>query len=202
MDPVTYAVQMAPPGYIRDNIAYYSTCVGTNPSQQYVDDAFSAVATLNTTITTLYSSVCPGNTDLLSMFSTTAAMDASIDAINTDLACPPLQSHWLSLMESDICKDAFEGLYVFWIAQYLTFAFLFALLIISSVIHNFYGIFWNVTEQSLNVHYSKRQKVVEATELAIADEQALEEAEQSSNESEESSHHDDEHSDQQRGRRV
>lgn len=165
MDPVLNSLQMCPPGSIYDNVNYYSTCIGENPSAAYVSDAQSYVVLLNTTINGLVSSVCPGNAELISMYSITLAMNNSVNTINSDLACPPMQAIWLNVLETNICKETYEGLYAFWVSEYVVFALLFALFVCGSVLHNFFGSFWKVNAKTLYVNYSKRTAVVEAHEM-------------------------------------
>jgi hypothetical protein len=169
MDPVLNSLKMCPPGSIYDNINYYSTCVGENPSEPYIDVAKSFVVLLNNTINGLVSSVCPGNAELISMYSITLGMNNSLNTINSDLACPPLQSVWLDILEADICEETYEGLYAFWVSEYVVFVLLFALFVCGSILHNYFGSFWDVNAKTLYVNYSKRIAVVEAHELQVQD---------------------------------
>ena len=163
MDPSTYVVQVSPEGAVQDNLEYYLSCEGTNPASPYVTDAKEYSTLLNNTLAVLTSTTCPGNADLISLYSTTASIDTSIDHILSLLKCPPIRFELQDLLFNSLCDDTFLGLYILWICQYSTVLFLFLLCIVGSIIHNFFGAFWYVSERdpAIYAQSSERQKAVE-----------------------------------------
>ncbi len=172
INPEKYSIALAPPGSVRDHLQYYTTCNGTSPSAAYVNDAKQYAQLLNDTINTLTSTVCKDNQNLTALYSTTASIFESIGHVDELLLCPPIQKHWLGLLHDDFCNSMFEGLYVLWISQYVTVLFLFIVAIVGSLIHNFFGAFWNVTEATIEQDQtqSKRQRAVEHSLVASNEE--------------------------------
>jgi hypothetical protein len=161
MDPRINTLSLAPSGAVYDNLNYYSTCEGTNPSEDYIDDALYYVDLLNSTVYALTSTTCSGNEALIALYPTIDDMYVSIDSINSTLACPPIQEQWLGVLYDDICDTGFTGLYSMWVCQYGVFATLFCLLVAGSIIHNFFGAFWDVQLSMLDENESKRKRVVD-----------------------------------------
>ena len=74
---------------------YYSSCVGSNPMQQYVSSSATLVSSLNDTLSTycLYRNIGPtsNSTDAASIQFTLGNMSSQVNRLQSDISCGEVQ---------------------------------------------------------------------------------------------------------------
>jgi len=90
---------------------YYATCQGNNTLTQDIDTGMSSLYTMNSSLTLLLTppSVpgynCPGDTNVEDLQTTLNSISNTINVIDEELLCPPIQSIWFNSLNTGICEE-------------------------------------------------------------------------------------------------
>lgn len=149
--PTDNLISLAPDSVAKD-ATYYGTCNGTNPFTEPVDDAYEAVQLLEQSVITLTETggVCEGNAYLLACFPVIADMYEEIDNIEAEMSCGPLQKLWGDIVNDATCHNIYTGLFILSWSVFFIFLAYFCLLIVSSLIYQYFGDLWK-TEETLKL---------------------------------------------------
>jgi hypothetical protein len=146
-DPIPFALQVLDPTTTSfETISYYSTCNGTSPFATYLDSAQQAVTYFNENIDDLVAA-CPDSTYVAAMKSELPLLNSEFDDILNITACPPFQEQVQSVLQDAVCDSGFTGMFIIWSSQYVTAFLLFALTVLASVAYQYFGQYWNITDQ-------------------------------------------------------
>lgn len=147
MKPTDNALLIAPDSAL-EVATYYSTCNGTNPFDESISLSYEALNDLNTSITILVrpGGVCENNPYLLSCFGPINDMYANLTIITDNTVCEPLQSEWGNVFNDAICYDYFISLYILFYTLILLIISFFPLLVISSLLYQYFGALWKTEE--------------------------------------------------------
>lgn len=140
MDPSYNAVKSLPTkNDLRSLGVYYTTCNGTNPLQNDINEGWEDIHKLNNSVNALLNSTCYNNNDLLQMRTTINSIADSFTTVEQDLSCPPLQTLWFSFVNDGLCDDTYTGIFYVWGSQIFTSFFLFFLCLTAVVVYQYYG---------------------------------------------------------------
>jgi hypothetical protein len=140
------------PDSVQTEAIYFGTCNGTNPFDESVSEAYEAVQDLEQAINVLTAlgGTCEGNTYLLECLPVIADMYTEIYDIEVDMSCGPLQQFWGDIVNDATCHNIYTGLFIlFWTVSLIFLAY-FSLLIVSSLIYQYFGELWHA-EDSLKL---------------------------------------------------
>ena len=158
---------MITPDSVVEEATYFGTCNGTNPFDDSVTEANDAVQSLELSITSLTAAgaPCENNPYLLACLPIIEDMYAELDEIEHDMSCSPLQSFWGDIVNDATCHNIYTGLFILFWTVLLVFLVYFCLLIISSLIYQYFGDLWHA-EEALN-----ERLVNDANSSILSDEQ-------------------------------
>ena len=128
-------------GSTRDLIVFYSTCRGSDSVGENFEkarDAFNFIAyAVNQTAT----SFCPLGDTNMNQFRI-AAVDVSkqLRNIKTQVSCPMLKNVVLTFLNDSLCGGIYSGIYSIWISQLITSFFLLLLLIVASILYQYFDV--------------------------------------------------------------
>ena len=120
----------------RDNLeitAYYLTCEGENPFQADLDDASLFIGLADAAVNALSLTVCFGNAALLEAQGTINSIESAINSIEGIAQCEPTKEQVGSVIYEGFCQKSFRGVYQIWLGQYLSAAFVLALILAASL---------------------------------------------------------------------
>lgn len=147
MDPTDNTLQMLEPGSTNyDMASYYATCTGTDPLESSLTSAYTAVNDMQSALVDA-EAACPGNEYVANMIAEIPQMMATLYSIGNATSCPPLQAQVNEVVETGLCKDSFIGLFVIWVSQFITVLTLFSVTVVVSIMYQFFGRYWDITEQ-------------------------------------------------------
>lgn len=162
MNPNEYAVNFVPSGNVHDVVQYYATCSGSNPLDPSLESAFTYTTDLYFFIGNLTeaSGPCPSNPYLESALVSVESVYGYLEQIAEVGQCPPILQEINDSLHHAICYNIFIGLYITWLAQFITSGNLFVLLMISSVVYQYFGRFWGMNEEDLEhiLHEHEQQQ--------------------------------------------
>ena len=140
-----------------DTIAYYATCNGTNPIVEPLGDAYATVLLWNETITTLTEpgGDCEGNPYLIACYEDIDDILGNLTMIAETAACPPIQDEWANIFNDAVCDSGFYGIFFVWASQFTAIAFLFVLMVISSLLFKYFGLHWDRTARDVTITQSE-----------------------------------------------
>lgn len=144
------------PDSTKDMLAYFSTCVGTDPFDKPLTDATTAMNDFTSSINPMQGDCLPDNW--------TALLDASSDivasfgAINVQTDCEPLYKVYDTFVNQAICNNAFAGFYNVWLSICCSSIMLFFLMIFTSVMWQYFGVSWKLRPD--NVHTGNHMHLV------------------------------------------
>ena len=143
MAPTDNAISISP-NDVRDISTYYGTCNGTNPLYDPISSAFVAVNSLSVTVNTLTEpgGNCEGNEYLLSTYPYITNMYNNISFIEDSTDCPPLQHQWANIFNDGFCDHTIIALYVLFVTVCSVMVTLYALMVISSMISQYFDDYW------------------------------------------------------------
>ena len=151
MDPSDNAIQVAPED-TQEIITYYSTCVGTNPIEEPLIEAYNYTKLLNTTIYELSnpnSAYCPGDPYLLSCYDNLDSIFASLDTVSNVARCEPIKDEWDDVLNDATCDSMFYGLLDLWAGQYWTISMLILLMISGAITYKYFDVWFDDEDTSL-----------------------------------------------------
>jgi hypothetical protein len=147
MAPTDNTLSVTPDSAL-DVATYYGTCNGTNPFDESLTAAYIAVDDLNASITFLVQpgGLCENNPYLLACYPAIDDIYANLTSISADIACEPIQDEWDTVFNKAVCSDYFLAVYL--LVQIIIGIFLtyFPLLIVSSLLYQYFDSLWNTDE--------------------------------------------------------
>ncbi|CAE7675145.1 unnamed protein product, partial [Symbiodinium microadriaticum] len=152
MAPTDNALSITPDSAL-EVATYYATCNGTNPFASSLSDAYSAVGILNASLTALTESggPCDGNPYLLACFPTVDDIYSELGTVEGNIHCEGLQQQWVNVFNESACHDYYLGLYILFYTMAGTTLLLFILLVIWSLLYQYFGDLWNANEHIVEV---------------------------------------------------
>lgn len=122
------------------SLTYYSSCVGTNPVDLYIYEAYNATADLSLAIEVLTtnSALCPNDPYILDMNRQVVSINRTLDDIVYVTSCVPIQDEWNTLLEDSICSGIFTGYFTVWLALYTTLVLLYFVCIFTSILYQYF----------------------------------------------------------------
>lgn len=150
------------PDSVVEEATYFGTCNGTNPFDESVTEAYDAIRSLELSVITLTDpgGICEGNAYLLDCLPVISDMYTEIDSIEENIRCEPLQIFWGEIVNDSTCHNIYTGLFVLFWTVVLVFMAYFSLLVVSSLIYQYFGDLWHaedtlkLLEESNNVSSS------------------------------------------------
>ena len=129
------------PSDIYNITSYYIQCEGSNPLYPPLNELFGFTNQYFVDIQQLYQSSpdCNGNMYLQKSLQELQIMNSTIHNLNWLGYCPPLQSQVSDVLENGLCDLTFQGIYVVWIGQYVTTAFVFGVIVIIAYLYQYFG---------------------------------------------------------------
>ena len=124
MSPMTNVLLTLSPGSSNyDVFAYYTTCIGVNPLETYLNSSEVAIEELKYSVQNYYlqTPLCSSSYSYLN--ASVSAMNAVLDTysdINAQIACPPLYNQISEVLETGLCDQVFQGFFVIWLSQYVS----------------------------------------------------------------------------------
>jgi hypothetical protein len=145
--PTDNAISVTPDSAL-DVATYYGTCNGTNPFDESLTSAYEAVNDLNASITFLVQpgGLCENNPYLLACYPSIDDIYSNLTFISDGIQCQPIQNEWATVFNKSLCRDYYSALYIVFetlIGILITF---FPLLIISSLLYQYFGTLWKAEE--------------------------------------------------------
>ena len=150
MSPTEYAVNLLEPGSTRDMVSYYSTCSGTDPVVEYLSDANAAVAAMDDLVNTLLGGSCQGDQEMLYVQGNLSLANATLIEVETLSQCGPYYNQANDLLHNAVCFNLFTGFYIAWVCQYVISGGVFLLLLVSTMIYQFFGPYWYMEQADLD----------------------------------------------------
>lgn len=137
MDPNFNIIKSLPASEdLRSIAVYYTTCVGNNTLQVYLDESVSGLTSLNDSIQAL-KTYCPNDANLVALQGTINEVGVTVDDISAQIACAPLQSIWNTVVLDSLCGDLYTGIFYIWGSQLVTSFCLFVLIWIAVFTYNY-----------------------------------------------------------------
>jgi hypothetical protein len=139
---------MLAPDSVSDEATYFGTCNGTNPFSEPVTDAYEAIQELETAVFALTETggQCEGNSYLLACLPVIDDMYVEIDDIEKEMECNPLQKLWGDIVNDSTCHNIYTGIFILFWTVFLIYLVYFCLLIISSLIYQYFGDLWHAED--------------------------------------------------------
>jgi hypothetical protein len=152
ISPTEYAINLLPPGDTQDIVSYYSTCSGTDPMQEYISGANSALQTMNQTVTALLETAqCQGNQDLIYVQGNLTLSQEYLNQIDYLSECQAYYDQTNDLLHNAVCFQLFTGFYIVWVCQYVISLGVFLLLVVSCIIYQYFGTYWGMEKADLDM---------------------------------------------------
>ena len=150
--PTNNLISITPDSAVEE-ATYFGTCNGTNPFDESVSDAYSAVQELQGAVNALTApgASCDGNTYLLACLPVIEDMYTELDSIERDMSCGPLQQLWGDIVNESTCDNIYTGLFILFWTTTLIFLAYFCLLVVSSLIYQYFGEMWEEGGDSLTL---------------------------------------------------
>ena len=82
---------------------------------------------------------CENDPNLLSIYWNTNRIEDLLDADTALLACGPVQAEWRNVVHDGVCDDLFKGVFVIWLALFVTAALLYIIMVTASVAYQYFG---------------------------------------------------------------
>lgn len=152
MEPTENLLSILPKGDIRDLLRYYTQCVGDNILTDPLTDIKEVLWDMQVQMTYLYEntdSPCYNEAPLVTVNNSLIALGTNIDNIACLVSCDEIAPLWVGAINDGFCTDFFTGYATIWIQQFVTAGLLYALCCTASVLYEFFGDWWNVTEGSI-----------------------------------------------------
>jgi len=136
VSPMTYLFNLLPSsGTITDIASYYSSCRGTNTLGNYMSLASNSTTYLSSTLTTISSNDCVGDSNIKSMKASLSSISTKLTSIDDLLTCSSINKKILTLVETNLCVDVYNGFFYIWLSQLVTSFLLF--LLMCTVLYSF-----------------------------------------------------------------
>lgn len=171
MQPIVNLRNLAPGESLKDIVSYFGFCSTADPFAIPITTAQSGIAELASAITIVgneCSNVAPID-DPLWVYATgnTTLINGAIGNIGLEVSCEPLNKIFTLFINDALCTNAFGGLYKFWIAEYFVSAMLFFVMIMASVLWQYFGEAWHLKPQDQHTgHHGQLDN--KQDELAVA----------------------------------
>lgn len=181
MDPSDNIAGLAPSNSLKNQISYFSTCVGESPFEDSMQGAKDSINTMTSALEDVYTSCAAvgyGTNDAsyiseLSEWSAASnesqAIADSITKMNSTISCYEINGIYANFIYDAICTNIFRGFYRFWIIEYVVSTTLFFTIIMTSVAWQYFGAAWRL--KSGQVH---KEDADIHQDLIVADEGDIE----------------------------
>lgn len=142
MDPNESVLRVAPVGgSTKSVLAYYTTCKGINPLNQYISNANSSVIALNNSLTALLTtsgSPCASDIYLKTIRSSALGVFNEMNIVQQGVACSVIQPIWDNFLSDSMCGHLYTGWFSLWLVFLVTSFLLFLLLITASISYQYF----------------------------------------------------------------
>lgn len=165
MDPTGYILQIFPAGSsLRDIMAYYTQCTGTNPFEDDIDSAQENAQDAIDQIVTLSAYSCNFNAVQSAL---SDVVNTQVDIISGELIdCAPLANIYTGIMNDSICGSLFSGFFTVWVASFLTSACLFFSMCFAAILYQYFPPeFWYLDSEG-NVKGAESQNAASSNNSA------------------------------------
>lgn len=133
---------ISPTSSVYPTAQYYLTCLSNNNLQNpfipIEHDLNSAIMIINST-----AKACQLPKIRTDMYASIKSSLAESAQINNNIQCNNISSTVISILEEDICNQIFTGVFIIWVSHFFTLAGLYIALLVTSIICQNYGRFWN-----------------------------------------------------------
>eukprot|EP01038_Epipyxis_sp_PR26KG_P007292 gene7292-9934_t len=147
MAPTQNLVDLLPSGNIQDTLSYYSTCTGSNPIGFDVTNATASVALVKEYYVNLTTSgLCQNSSYLSSNYYIVQDLSYQVSNLTSFAECSPIQNIWDKAINIGLCDNTFTGIYVIWLAIFVTSGALYFTMCFASVLYEYFNDFWNISE--------------------------------------------------------
>jgi len=132
MEPTANLLQLSPEKLLNTTL-YYTTCVGVNPLQPPLDAVEQLAQQTAAGVQAALDTSCPGDAFLLDALQVISAINSTISTTKERMACAPIQSSLVGLLEVTFCKDTFRGLYTIWQAIFISGGSMFVMVVVCAI---------------------------------------------------------------------
>jgi hypothetical protein len=152
IDPAKNIASFLPAGDTRSLMLYYTTCQGTSPLHQQVSNATSYINNLRSSYEFIrnYTYLCPAGSNLSSIEPYIQAISKNAIELISLTDCTTIYDVWNHGVNQGLCTYLFNGLFTFWIGQYVLSGSLFLAMCFGVVLYDYYGHLWKVTDNDEN----------------------------------------------------
>eukprot|EP00602_Paraphysomonas_sp_CaronLab_P000092 CAMPEP_0185029090 /NCGR_PEP_ID=MMETSP1103-20130426/15190_1 /TAXON_ID=36769 /ORGANISM="Paraphysomonas bandaiensis, Strain Caron Lab Isolate" /LENGTH=504 /DNA_ID=CAMNT_0027563707 /DNA_START=1 /DNA_END=1512 /DNA_ORIENTATION=- len=139
------------PGSAETVAEYYGTCNGTNPFDDSLDSAYDAMDSITEGLDYLTQSggPCEGNPYLLQCYPNVDDINGNLTFIEGEISCEPMQRQWAKLFNDSVCDGYFTAVFITFFTLLLIILCLFSLLIVASLLYQYFGELWEVSDESM-----------------------------------------------------
>ena len=132
MSPVNNLMGAIPRGHY-DITTYFVTCTGDNPFEDELDEASYYLGLAEAGLTVLSFTLCFFNSAVRRSLDKIDDIQDSLDDIEDIAQCKTTPAEVDSLLYEGFCQKSFRGVYQIWLGQYLSAAFVLALILAVSL---------------------------------------------------------------------
>ena len=145
MDPTPNALGLCEPEY-RPVATYYSSCDGTNPLMEPLEEALVSIEVVDLAMTELSKSdgACPMNPYLIHGTQMVDYAHGNLTLLVESALCPPVKDDWEKFFHKAVCHDGFQALFVTWMADYVTIISLYLMLLVGCLSYQYIGTQWKI----------------------------------------------------------
>ena len=127
-------------GSTRDVIVFYSTCRGSDSIRENFDKATTAFRTIASLTKDIRNNMCPTDPNMLRFGEAVVDVSKQLAIIKTQVSCPSLRNVVLTFLNDSLCGGIYSGIYSIWISQLITSFFLLLLLIVASILYQYFDV--------------------------------------------------------------